>query len=315
MDLTFTPQEGAALYCLLAEGSSDIIIRTDGQGFILHASRAIDRMGALGGDELFGRHLIDLVQPGHAAAIRAKHRLVAAGRPDDSWTEFAALGAGGGENWFEVRMRRIADGSGQSDGDKSLGVLSVLRSIEEKKSFERRLFVATMTDQLTGLTNRTAFTSMLRHMLEGGADGCLAIFDLDHFKAINLKYGQSVGDDVLVAFAGYLRTAVRARDIISRIGGESLGVLLPGATPAQAETLCRRIVANVAEIGRASGDCGGSDATPGRGERGGEGIPITASAGVARIAGSIDDTIRRAEVALALAKAKGRNRLEMDAAA
>lgn len=297
MDLTFTPQEGAALYCLLAEDSGDIVIRTDAQGFIVHASRGIERMGALNGEELFGRHLVDLAEPGHAATIRAKHRQVAAGRPDDSWTEFAALGEQDGENWFAVRMRRIADVSGCSQG-----VLSVVRSIAERKTFERRLFVATMTDQLTGLTNRTAFTSMLRHMLDGlelsGEQGCLAIFDLDHFKAINLKYGQSVGDEVLVAFAGYLRTAMRGRDIISRIGGESLGVLLPEVSPAQAETLCRRIVANIAEIGDLGGEAG---------------IAITASAGVARIAASVDDTIRRAEVALALAKAKGRNRLEMDA--
>ena len=294
MDLTFTPQEGAALYCLLAENSSDVIVRTDPQGFILHASPAIEQVGGESSGELFGRNIVDLVLPGHVRAIRGKHRLVAAGQGDESWTEFAALGKDGRENWFEIRMKGVP-----GDGGVPAGVLSVMRSIAEKKAFERQLFVATMTDPLTGLSNRTAFTAMLGHMVEAGEGGCLAIFDIDHFKAINLQFGQSVGDRVLVAFADYLRTAMREKDILSRIGGESLGVILPGAGPDQAEALCRRIVARIAGIGR---------------EGGAGGAAITASAGVARIVGSIDDTMRRAEVALALAKAKGRNRLEMEAA-
>jgi diguanylate cyclase (GGDEF)-like protein len=151
-----------------------------------------------------------------------------------------------------------------------------------------------MTDPLTGLTNRQAFVAMLQHLVQANAGGCLAIFDIDHFKAINMQYGQSIGDEVLVSFAEFLRTLVRSDDIVSRIGGESLGVLLLKATPDQAETMCQRIIAALAEIGQF-----------------GRRISVTASAGVARIHGSVDDTIRRAELALFLAKAKGRNRLEM----
>lgn len=292
MDLSFTPQEGAALYGLLADDTSDVILRTDAGGFIRHASAAIASLGLPPSDELFGRHLVDLVQPGHARALRAKHRLVSAGAEDPSWTEFPARCADGGEHWFEIRMRAV------KGEDEACGVLSVMRSIEERKAFERRLFVATMTDPLTGLSNRAACTAMLRHLIDDAEPGCLAIFDIDHFKAINLTYGHSVGDDVLIAFASFLKASLREKDIISRIGGESLGVILSGADPAQAAALCRRIVASIAELGG----------------QGGPAIPITASAGVARIGTSVDDTIRRAEMALALAKAKGRNRLELEAA-
>lgn len=294
MEMVFTPQDGVALYGLLADNSNDIIIiKTDCHGFVCSASPAMARVGLPQSAQLFGRHLTDIVQPRHAPAIRLRHANAVAGRFDESWEEFA-VPVESGERWFEIRMRGVSGERGAISG-----VLSLMRNIDDRKNVERQLFVATMTDQLTGLTNRRAFTTMLEHMLADRTGGCIAIFDLDHFKAINLRYGQSLGDEVLVAFAGYVRGALRETDIISRIGGESIGVLLPAASPADAEVICRRIVAGIGDLAKG---CGA------------DGIPITASAGVARIAGSVDDTLRRAELALTLAKAKGRNRLEMEEA-
>jgi PleD family two-component response regulator len=76
-----------------------------------------------------------------------------------------------------------------------------------------------------------------------------------------------------------------------------LGVLLPQARPDQAEAICARVIAALSDIRQTAGS---------------NGFSITASAGVARIEGSLDDTFKRAELALFFAKAKGRNRLEMD---
>ena len=292
MEMTFTPQDGAALYGLLADNSSDIILRTDCHGFIQRASPAIFRIGLPQDDELFGRHLTDVFHPRHAAAVRRCLARAIAGEPEGAWQEFSSLSSDGSEHWFEIRMRGVV-----GDNGVIIGALSVLRSVDDRKAVERQLFVATMTDPLTGLINRTASTAMLTDMIERGDKGCLAIFDVDHFKAINLRHGQSVGDRILVAFGDYIRGTMRESDIVSRIGGESVGVLLPGLAAGEAEAICRRIVAGIAEFGR----IGAADA-----------IPLTASAGVARICGSVDDTLRRAELALALAKAKGRNRLEME---
>ena len=301
-DMAFSPQEGAALWRMLSEASSDIIVRTDYRGFILHASPTMTGAGVAGAGELFGRHLLDIVEPTQAGAVKARFERVARGLDDAGWSEVAVPWGDGDSRWFEMRMHAVPDGQPDEGEGQRAGVLAILRSIDERKAFERKLFAATLTDPLTGLSNRPAFTQMLRHLIEGGGEGgeggCITIFNIDHFKAINLRYGQSVGDEVLVVFADYVRTALRERDIISRIGGESLGVLFPGTSAAQAEAISVRIVRSIAETSNVGG--------PGS-------IPITASAGVARIAGTVDDTIRRAEVALALAKAKGRNRLEMEA--
>lgn len=294
MGVNFTSQEGSALYRLLAESTSDIILKTDCQGFIVHASPAIEQLGVSFPAMLIGPHILDLVHPSGAAAVQSEHEAAINGRQEGKWVEFPALTKDKRERWFEIQVQSLAD-----DHDRVYGALSVMRSIEERRSYEDRLFAAAMTDPLTGLTNRKAFISMLQHLVDEDVGGCLALFDIDHFRNINMQYGHSVGDEVLVVFADLLRTFVRSDDIISRVGSESLAVLLPNATPDQAEVICQRIIAALAEI---------------RQEVGAGSLAITASAGVSRIDNTLDDTIRRAELALFFAKTKGRNRLEIDTA-
>lgn len=291
MGVNFTPQENCVVFALLEENDTDILIKTDRDGFIVEAAPTLDRIGlSLAGGPI-GRHLLDFVDPSGAEAVRVAHNAAISGRPGGSLVEFPARGDDGQCRWFELRTRHLAD-----ERDRIYGAVSIMRCIEERRSFEARLFAATMTDPLTGLTNRRAFVAMLRHLVGHGASGSVALFDIDHFKALNLRHGQTAGDEVLAGFARLLRTLSRAEDIISRTGGESFAVLMPDTSPEQAGVLCREIVQTLAEIGRASE---------------GEAAAITSSAGVARIGETLDETIRAAELALTIAKAKGRNRVEL----
>ena len=293
MGIEFTPQESSALYGLLAENTNDIILKTDRKGFILHASPAIRGLGFLLPNMLIGPHILDLVHPSWAAALRSAHDRIIGGRQDSACLQFPALTAADDqEQWFEIQMRRLVDSHGQN-----YGTISMMRSIEERRTLEEQLFAAAMTDPLTRLTNRRAFISMLQHLVDNRIGGCLAIFNIDHFRAINMRYGQAVGDEVLVVFADMLRAMMRSEDIISRIGGESLGVLLPRAAPHQAETICRRIITSLSGMRRTAAR---------------DRLSITVSAGIAQIGDCLDNTIKRAELALFLAKTNGRNRLEMD---
>lgn len=290
----FTLQESSALYGLLAESTADIILKTDLRGFILHASQAIERLGCLLPNMLIGPHILDLVHPScpeAAEGVRLAHDAAITGR-DGVRVEFPAFTQDGRQKWFEIHIRRLT----RDDGEV-YGALSIMRSIEERRDLEDRLFTAAMTDPLTGLTNRRAFIAMLQHLVERRITGCLALFDIDHFRSINMQYGQSVGDEVLVIFSDFLRSLLRSEDIVSRIGGECLGVLLPGARPDEAEAICQRIVLTLSDVCHTVGA---------------NSFSITASGGVAHIGGSLDNTIKRAELALFLAKAKGRNRLEME---
>lgn len=291
MGMNFTVQESSALYGLLAETSSDIILKTDRDGTIVHASPGIQKLGVQPLAEV-GPHLLDLVaEPGRAAVASALEAAMAGGQ-SVQWVEFPALTADARESWFEIRIRPLTD-----DAGAVYGMLAVMRSIDDRRALRDQLFAATYTDPLTQLTNRAAFISMLEHMIAQGMDGCLAMFSIDFFRTINMKHGQIVGDEVLRVFADLLREMLRSDDIISRIGSERFAVLLPRTTPEQAQAICARVVATLADLRRKVGDSR---------------LAITTSGSVARIADSMDSTIERAELALFCAKAKGRNRLEME---
>lgn len=292
MGMNFTIQESSALFGLLAEATSDVVIKTDLAGRIVHAAPSVERLGfrlPVGPGQPC---LLDFVAPEARDEVERAHADAIAGEGAGRRVEFPGLTGDDRRCWFEIRTRALL-----GDDGVPYGALSIVRSIDERRELEQQLFAATYTDPLTRLTNRAAFVSMLGHMIDRGMGGCLALFSIDFFRSINMKHGQSVGDEVLVVFADLLREMLRSEDIISRIGSERFAVLLPRTAPEQAEAICSRVITTLAELRQKACD--------GR-------LAITASAGVARIDESLDSTIERAEMALFVAKAKGRNRLEME---
>ncbi|MBT0667148.1 GGDEF domain-containing protein [Novosphingobium profundi] len=287
-------QEGFALYRMLADGSLDIVLKTDLKGYILDASPAIAQLGFDGADAHVGVHLLDLVGEEGKEVVAQAHGAAVGGGEGADWIEFAAVTADQRESWYRFQSRALRDENGTI-----YGAISLMRSIDEQRTLREQLFTANYTDPLTGLTNRSAFVSMLEHMLESGMHGCMGLFSLDFFRSINMRYGQHTGDEVLRTFANLLREMLRSDDIISRIGSERFAVLLPRTTPEQAEAICLRVVTTLAELRQQVGDYQ---------------FAITASAGVAHITDSLDSTMERGEMALFVAKAKGRNRLEMERA-
>ncbi|MFC0588006.1 GGDEF domain-containing protein [Novosphingobium aquiterrae] len=287
MHVDFTLLERSALYGLLADNSDDIIFKCDARGFIVSATPALAGLGVNLPSLLFGPHLRDLVAGVHADAIMVEHCAALNGRAAALWLEFPAMAGG----WFQIRMGQLCDRAGNA-----YGVLCVMRSVTERKTLEDRLFTAELTDPLTRLTNRVAFTAMLDHLIANGAEGCLALFDLDHFMTLNMHYGHSAGDALLRGFADLLGNMTRTDDILSRLGGERFAVLMPQIDPLSAREVCEPVIETIAALGHGSLDCA-----------------LTASCGVTEIGRSTDNTVRRAELALFLAKAKGRSRVEIGA--
>lgn len=292
MGAQITSIEGRALYGLLAETTNDIVLTTDPRGFIVHASQAIERLGFALPNLLFGPHLADLALPGHADVLHEGLNAAIGESKVSGWLEFPARSADGAEAWFEIRLAPL---DRQRPG--ACGAVGVMRSIDERRVLEDELFAAAMTDPLTGLTNRQAFLAMLDHLSGERRGGYLALFSIDHFKAINLRHGQQTGDKVLRAFAEFLQAALRSDDTISRVGNRRFGALLPGADLDRAEAVCERVLETLGRLGGRVGEAG---------------LPISASVGLARIGPSVETTMKQAELALFLARAKGPNRLEID---
>ena len=129
--------------------------------------------------------------------------------------------------------------------------------VEQLKAANTELAVHALTDALTGLPNRRAVTDELGRMLARSArDGTpvlVGLVDLDDFKQINDSRGHPVGDRFLREVGRRLGTAVRATDMVGRIGGDEFAILGPGPLegidPTEAAKILRNRLA-AATVGR-----------------------------------------------------------------
>jgi diguanylate cyclase (GGDEF)-like protein len=159
---------------------------------------------------------------------------------------------------------------------------------------------AAMTDHLTGMFNRRGFFEAAEKLLENqrklGQSVTVMMFDLDHFKSINDRFGHEIGDEALKAFAATASTSMRLHDIIGRLGGEEFAAILPAGS----ET-----AAMVGERVRAAFETCGVEIA-------GRAMNATVSIGIAESladVANISNLLARADRALYAAKASGRNRL------
>jgi two-component system cell cycle response regulator len=165
-----------------------------------------------------------------------------------------------------------------------------------------------VTDGLTGLHNRRYLDSHLKTLFDRAVARrrplSLMITDLDRFKSINDTYGHDGGDDVLREFARRLRKNVRGIDLACRFGGEEFVVVMPDTEAAVAEKVAERIRAEIEHTAFQIGT-------------GGTSINVTVSVGVSSLKrgpDTVEDLMKRADLALYEAKSGGRNRVVAKAA-
>ncbi len=157
------------------------------------------------------------------------------------------------------------------------------------------------SDSLTELDNRRCFFDKAGAEVERarryGHPLSLQMLDIDHFKAINDRYGHVAGDRVLMMLADILRANLRHNDIAARLGGEEFAVLLPETTVDDAFVHAERIRQSVAALSIPHG--------PDR-------LTLTVSIGIAGMEASdrsIEPVLMRADNSLYRAKEDGRNRV------
>lgn len=255
-------------------------------------------------DFLVGRTLYDVLPRERAEAFHAEVReVLASGRMHVHEYALASADLAGnpqdgpeGRQWFQGRIARI-DVPGP--GGKAC-VAWVIVNISELKQLEERLRQLAQCDDLTGLLTRRAFIERAeRRMAEARAAPPrplqFAMLDLDHFKAVNDRFGHLVGDALLQHVAALMREAFGETVEIGRLGGEEFGVLLDrrdleGAVEAL-QRLRRLLDARALRLG-------------------GETIDARLSAGVVSLADEDrvpSDLMRRADRLLYEAKAAGRD--------
>jgi diguanylate cyclase (GGDEF)-like protein len=156
-------------------------------------------------------------------------------------------------------------------------------------------------DTLTGAYGRADLLPELREWLELGRRGVepcsIAFMDLDDLKGVNDAWGHAVGDRFLVGAVQYLLDHLRPYDKVFRYGGDEFLMSMPGLEVATAWSVIERIRA-------------GLERTPLLADPEGRRIRVTASFGVAPLEPDVpvEESIDRADKALLVAKAAGRNR-------
>jgi len=158
--------------------------------------------------------------------------------------------------------------------------------------------ILSSTDALTGLGNRPFLEDHIRLLASDDVTLGALMIDIDHFKLVNDIEGHAVGDVVLAEIARRLAGQLTGPAVVGRYGGEEFLVLVPEVDAIGAAMLGERLR--------------GAVATTAVSLALGRSRPVTVSVGCAvGEAGSLVQTIQRAEIALGAAKAGGRNRVEV----
>jgi two-component system cell cycle response regulator len=185
-------------------------------------------------------------------------------------------------------------------------IISLEQSLKAVIEERRRM---AMTDVLTGVHNRRYFMNHLRRELKRtrrfGGDLTVVVFDIDHFKHINDRYGHAAGDAVLVEFARRVQKCLpREFDWCARVGGEEFAVVLPQTDLAGGQVVAEKIRHAFASnpVTAVSG-----------------GVECTVSAGVSGLSAfadrnevSIEQMLSRADDCLYTSKNSGRDRVTVD---
>ncbi len=306
---------------LLAENARDVIWTMAPDGMITSVSQAVESLRGLTPEEAMAQPIEQIHPPASLAISRGYFSQLAddlqAGRPLPSFRgELEYFCRDGSTVWMDVMALPVLDEQGQF-----MELLGVSRDITERKRTalelqqareaaetanralqiaNRKLGRLATTDGLTGLWNRRALDELVRREIlrvdRYGDALSMVLFDIDHFKTVNDRFGHLAGDHVLVELGRRVKAQLRDCDGLGRWGGEEFLVLLPHSSGQEARQLAERLRRLVeAEPFEAVGS-------------------VTISAGVAqrRPRESAEDWFRRLDRVMYRAKERGRNRVELE---
>jgi len=297
METGFGGFESNILHGLLEESSDDIVIRLDERGFLAQTSANGANIGLDLSSVLLAPHITDLVEREHAAFVAEHVNGVLAGQPMVGWVEFPIMACNSVpqiaghrhrpdcHRWFALSLRPVTQPSGEP-----IGAVGLLRSVQQLRNLEGELRARTLTDPLTGLANRQSLCASLgRHLARGGGQ-MMAVLAVDGMRAVHLRYGQRMVDEVQWGFARFLESMACDGYEVARLDSERFGVILPETDRQAALHWCEDVVTTFGALASASSS---------------KGLKLTASAGLARVECTIDWVLRETELGLVIARAAG----------
>jgi diguanylate cyclase (GGDEF)-like protein len=203
---------------------------------------------------------------------------------------------------WDIRARALSIAAGVALVVTPICSVFFISSLRRIVLLKERVDILARTDELTNLSNRRCFFELAAERLAGGGVGgvalALLVIDLDHFKRINDTFGHSGGDVALQTAAGIIKSCVTGqRDLVGRLGGEEFIALIEEHSDGMGLIVAERIRSRIASavVPTLNGDA-----------------RMTASIGcaVATTGEDFGQLLHRADTAMYVAKANGRNRVE-----
>lgn len=274
---------------LLAENMTDIVALIR-ERVIIWVSPSVTRTLGWEPEELIGQ------SPGvftHAEDIdRVLARWLAIPEGDLPRQRYRLVTRDGASRWVDTEGRIIAT--------TPRTVVVTARIVDAEVAALRALEDMARHDELTGLVNRHAVFDHVTRSLAGdvraGTKMAMVFCDLDDFKTVNDTYGHSAGDALLRSIARRLERAVRSGDIVARIGGDELLIVLNGVRDLDdAVSIAEKLRAEVRQPTPVPGGM----------------VTVSASVGVAiaEPGEGVDDIVARSDAAMYDAKRSGKDRV------
>jgi diguanylate cyclase (GGDEF)-like protein len=176
-----------------------------------------------------------------------------------------------------------------------IDLINVTGFENEKTMLKKQIYI----DGLTGVFNRNKFEDVATYEFEQAQKYSLpvamSIFDIDHFKGINDRYGHLIGDEVLVRISSTVDAALSKSYFLARWGGEEFVIIFPNTTKEEALRYCEELRQKLEQLQHKNVD---------------EAITVSFGVSLYQAGDTLESFFERCDEALYQAKALGRNRVE-----
>jgi diguanylate cyclase (GGDEF)-like protein/PAS domain S-box-containing protein len=280
----------------LVQNASDLILVMQPDSTVTYQTPSAEQLLGVEPDALHGTRLLELVHPEDRARVALLLEQTAARAGVSAPLEWRLRHRDG--TWIHVE----AVASNLLALPRIGGIVCTIRSIMERRAYTEQLQYQAFHDPVTALANRLLFSDRLGHALErrrvAGTEIAVILLDLDDFKLVNDSLGHEAGDRLLVTVAERLRSCTRSMDTAARLGGDEFAILLEDVDGSDAAV---EVVRRVIELLRHPVVLDGKE------------ILVQASLGVALAAGAgtTEELLRNADLAMYAAKANGKGCFEL----